>query len=210
VRETFDNYRADAATNLLTNTTAAPAEGRAAQAGGAPDAPSPAPTAPKPRRSGPPRRGEASGRLTARLDIAHLHAQPGEATCEIDGLGPVSLAALHAALPEPWVQLVITRGHEVLHTTNIGTRGADLWQQAAIDWSQPRCTAIGCNRTARLQNDHRTPYATKQETALGNLDRACTWHHFLITHRGYTFEAGTGRRQLLSPEQQAQRQQAAS
>jgi hypothetical protein len=144
-------------------------------------------------------KGTPSGRLVARLDVAHLWGQAGEATCEIAGIGTVSLEAMAAALPEPWVQLVITRGKDVVNVTNIG-RGADLWQQAALDWTiGPRCTDSRCNRKARIQNDHRTPWAEEQITELHNLDPLCKRGHYLKTHHGWALEAGTGRRRLLPP-----------
>jgi hypothetical protein len=157
------------------------------------------PTSRSRSRSGPPLKNTPSGRIVARLDVAHLWGQPGEATCEIAGIGTVSLEAMKAALPEPWVQLVITRGRDVLNVTNIG-RGADLWQQAALDWTMPRCTDIGCPRDLNLQNDHRAPWTEEHITELSNIDPLCPWSHYLKTHRGYALEAGTGRRRLLPPD----------
>lgn len=162
----------------------------------------PASGAPPPtrRRSGPPRRSEPSGRLVARLDVAHLWGAPGDTTCEIAGIGTVSLEALRAALPEPWVQLVITRGKDVQNVTNIG-RGADLWQQAALDWTlRGRCSNIACSRTAQIQNDHRTPWAQDQVTELANLDPFCTYDHRKKTHQGWALVEGTGRRAFVAPD----------
>jgi hypothetical protein len=196
VRESFDNYRADAATNLLTNTTAAPAQEGGPPAEGGPTrtrgrSPSAARGSAPKRRSGPPRRSEPSGRLTAHLH-AHLHAQPGE------------LLAAGEAGPRPGTGRRPAKARSSLHAWEEGLQPAEGGQ--ASSGREPERSEGSRAET----NDHRTPYATKQETALGNLDRACTWHHYLITHRGYRFEPGTGRRRLLSPQQQQDRQQEAS
>lgn len=157
-------------------------------------------TSPSARRSGPPRKGEPSGRLVARLDLAHLWGAPGDNTCEIAGIGTVSLDALRAALPDPWVQLVITRGKDVLNVTNIG-RGADLWQQAALDWTyRGHCSNVGCNRKVQIQNDHRTPWSEEQVTELANLDPLCAPDHRRKTHQGWALVAGTGRRPFVAPD----------
>jgi len=137
--------------------------------------------------------------MIARLDVAHLWGQPGEATCEIAGIGTVSLDAMRAALPEPWVQLVITRDKDVLNATDIG-RSTDLWQQAALDWTiGPHCTDLGCNRTARIQNDHRVPWTEEQITELTSLDPLCGRGHHLKTHHRWALVEGTGRRPLVPP-----------
>jgi hypothetical protein len=166
-------------------------------AGGSPPATGPPPPR---RRSGPPPKSTRSGRMVARLDVAHLWGEPGEATCEIAGIGTVSLDAMSAALPDPWIQLVITRGKDVLNVTNIG-RGADLWQQAALDWThRGRCTNLACNRTIQIQNDHRTPWAHEQVTELHNLDPLCTPDHRKKTHHGWALIEGTGRRAFVPPD----------
>ena len=181
---------------------AVPSASPAPPASPAPSAPAvPSGTPPSARaRSGPPRRSEPSGRIVARLDVAHLWGAPGDTTCEIAGIGNVSLEALSAALPEPWVQLVITRGKDVQNVTNIG-RGADLWQQAALDWThRGRCSNVACNRTAQIQNDHRTPWAQEQVTELANLDPFCTYDHRKKTHQGWALVEGTGRRAFVAPD----------
>jgi hypothetical protein len=162
-------------------------------------APAPPPPTPRPR-SGPPLKSTPSGRMVARLDLPHLWASPGEATCDLAGIGTVSLDAMQAVLPDPWVQLVITRGKDVVHATNIG-RGADLWQQAALIWTLGgRCSNLGCNRTAQIQNDHRKPWTEDRVTLLPNLDPLCTHDHRLKTHAGWALVEGTGRRPFVPPD----------
>jgi hypothetical protein len=138
--------------------------------------------------------------MVARLDVAHLWGEPGDTTCEIAGIGTVSLDALKAALPEPWVQLVITRGKDVANVTNIG-RGADLWQQAALSWThRGRCSNLACNRKIQIQNDHRTPWNDEQVTELPNLDPLCTPDHRKKTHQRWALVEGRGRRAFVPPE----------
>jgi hypothetical protein len=180
--------------------TPGPSDPRPAGGGAGGSPPTSGAPPPARRRSGPPRKSEASGRMVARLDIAHLWGAPGDTTCEIAGVGTVSLDALRAALPDPWVQLVITRGKDVLNVTNIG-RGADLWQQAALDWThRGRCSNIACSRTVQIQNDHRVPWADEQVTELPNLDPMCIPDHRKKTHRGWELVEGTGRRAFVPPD----------
>lgn len=123
----------------------------------------------------------------------------GDETCELPGIGPVSVTAARDLLGDSILKLVITRGIDVLNVTHLG-RGPTAAQQIALLWSAPKCTVEGCNRRAHLHNDHRTPWTARQETRLDNLDPLCHHDHHRKTHHGWALVGGTGRRPLVPPD----------
>ena len=123
----------------------------------------------------------------------------GEECCELAGLGPVPVSVARGLLGESILELVLTKGTDVLSVTHLG-RGPSAAQKIALLWSQPTCSVRGCGRRARLQVDHRTPWSTKQETRYENLDRLCEHHHDLKTRLGWQLVAGTGPRPMVPPD----------
>jgi hypothetical protein len=122
-------------------------------------------------------------------------------TCEIAGVGPVSVAAARQLLSESILKLVITRGTDVANITNLG-RGPNAAQKVALLWSSPECTVLGCTRQYQqgIQHDHRTPWTQVYETALDNTDRLCHHHHDLKTRFGWALVAGAGKREMVPPD----------
>ncbi len=92
--------------------------------------------------------------------------------CEIAGLGPVPVSAARRRLGDSILKLVITRGVDVANVTHLG-RAPTAAQTVALLWNHPCCTVEGCNRTQRLQIDHRQPWAQKQTTEPGPLIAGC-------------------------------------
>lgn len=118
--------------------------------------------------------------------------------CELPGVGPISVAAARELLGESILKLVMTRGHDVVNVTHLG-RGANAAQQVALLWTRPVCSVRGCNRRARLQNDHRRPWADDRRTHLANLDPLCDHHHDRKTRAGWELVDGMGRRPFVPP-----------
>ena len=92
-----------------------------------------------------------------RVDHAALvrGAVEGGEVCEIAGLGPIPVTIARELLGDAVLELVITKGVDVVNVTHLGRR-ATAAQQAALRWLSPKCTREGCTRTQRLENDHRT------------------------------------------------------
>ena len=127
------------------------------------------------------------------------HTEPGE-TCDIAGVGPVSVDAVRTILrDDPFLAVVIRKGQDIVNVAHHG-RGLNAAQRTAIEAGGLHCTNIACNRTIAIQIDHRTPYATDPTTQLANQDPLCTPDHLLKTHHGHALEPGTGRRRLLPPD----------
>ncbi|MGN6694849.1 MAG: DUF222 domain-containing protein [Aquihabitans sp.] len=126
------------------------------------------------------------------------HTEPGE-TCEIAGVGPISVDAARAILrDDPFLAVVVRKGQDIVNVAHHG-RGLNAAQRTAIEAGGLHCTNISCNGTIAIQIDHRTPYATDPITELANADPLCTHDHLLKTHHGFALAAGTGRRRLLPP-----------
>jgi len=138
-----------------------------------------------------------------RLDLDALvrsHPVPGE-TCEIAGLGPISVATAREMLGESILKLVITRGVDVVNVTHLG-RGPNTAQKIALLWQSVTCTRLDCNRKARLEDDHKYgyEYAKTKHTRLGETEPLCHPDHGLKTNHGWALVEGTGKRPMVPPD----------
>lgn len=156
------------------------------------------------RRSHPqPRRPDPIRHLAVlRLDVTALQrgaVEPGE-TCEIAGLGPISVAAARELLGESVLKLVLTKGVEVRNVTHLG-RGTTVAQEIALLWEQPCCRRLGCGRRARLQRDHVDGFEFRRtkHTRVDELDLLCQPDHDLKTYEGWALVPGTGVRAMVPP-----------
>jgi len=120
-------------------------------------------------------------------------------TCEIAGLGPVSVETAREMLGESILKLVITKGVDVVNVTHLG-RGPKTAQKVALLWQLPERNREGCNRTARVEYDHRDAYRITKHTRLDELDPACKPDHDLKTYHGWDFVEGTGKRPMVPPD----------
>ena len=94
-----------------------------------------------------------------RVDVETLRRGrvAGDELCEIKGVGPVPVPVAAGLLGQSVLQLVITRGVDVLNVTHLG-RGPTAAQKIALAWASPGCSVEGCWRT-RVEHDHRQPWA---------------------------------------------------
>jgi hypothetical protein len=139
--------------------------------------------------------------ILARVDataMARGHTRAGE-TCEIDGLGPVPVAALRDLLPQAAIDLIVTNGVDVWNITHLGRR-ATARQQVVLDWLGVECTRQGCGATRHIQVDHRVDWARVKVTELANLDWLCVPCHRRKTHHGWALVDGTGKRPMVPPD----------
>lgn len=122
----------------------------------------------------------------------------GDETCEIAGIGPITVSAVRDLLGTAALHLVLTKGTAVANVTHLG-RGPTAAQRIALLWQAPACTRQGCARTAHLEVDHRTPWAVCHTTELANLDPLCHHDHALKTRKHWSLVAGSGRRPMVPP-----------
>jgi hypothetical protein len=151
--------------------------------------------------AGGPRPAARRARVLARIDVSAVkrgHAEPTE-TCEIDGLGPVPVAALRELLPDAAIELIVTNGRNIWNVTNLARRPCAL-QQTVLDWIGGQCARKGCGATRNLQIDHRLDWAHTHVTELRALDWLCPSDHARKTHEGWSLVEGSGRRPMVPPD----------
>ena len=193
-RDTFENRAHDAFIGLLGISSAAETGPASAVE---PTAPAPAPE-PVKRAAG------SNTKVIVRIDHTALlrgRTVAGE-TCDIAGLGPISVSAAKELMADAFLAAVVMKGNDVVNVAHLG-RGPNAFQRTALEASGIACQNICCNRTVNIQVDHRVPYAANPETKLANLAYLCTGNggcHDLKTHHGHELEDGTGRRRLLPPD----------
>ena len=136
-----------------------------------------------------------------RLDIEALQrgAVEGDEICEIPGAGPIPVSVARELLGDAILKLVITKGVDVINVTHLG-RSPTVAQQVALWWQAPTCTAEGCTRSRRLENDHEIGWVETHRTVLGELDPLCTHEHRLKTRNGWALVEGTGKRPFVPPD----------
>jgi hypothetical protein len=122
-------------------------------------------------------------------------------TCEIAGLGPISVETARELLGESILKLVITKGVDVLNVTHLG-RGPNTAQKIALLWQQPICVRERCGRRARLEHDHGygVEWAKTKHTRVDETERLCHADHFLKTVHGWALVEGTGTRPMVPPD----------
>lgn len=132
------------------------------------------------------------------------HTACGE-TCEIAGVGPISVAAARAiARDDPFLAVVVRKGRDVVSVAHHG-RGLNAHQRTALEATGLRCWNRACNRTIALEVDHRVPYDDDPTTKLDNQDPLCPGCHRLKTHHGWHLEPGAGPRRFLPPDSEPDR-----
>ena len=143
----------------------------------------------------------AAAKVIVRVDHTALqrgHPVGGE-VCEIAGAGPIAVSAVREILDEgAFLAAVVTKGRKVAGVAHLG-RAPTAHQRTALQWTSPTCAREGCNRHARLEWEHRIPWAKTRHTLLEELDRLCAQDHDLKTHQGWSLVEGTGKRALVPP-----------
>jgi hypothetical protein len=146
-------------------------------------------------------KGGSDAKVIVRVDHTALvrgHVEPGE-LCEITGVGPVPTSAVDDLLADgAFLAAVITNGVDVLSVAHLG-RHFTAHQRTALEFRDPECTVLGCNRTDGLERDHRTDWAVTHHTKVDDGDHLCSHHHGLKTYNGWRLEPGTGKRRMISP-----------
>jgi hypothetical protein len=124
----------------------------------------------------------------------------GDETCEIAGLGPVPVSVVRDWLDnDAFLATVITRGVDVVNVAHLGRRFT-AQQRTALQWINPTCSRLGCNRTLNLEYDHRTDWSATHLTLASDADRFCKADHALKTHAGWALVPGTGKRPMVPPD----------
>ncbi len=149
-------------------------------------------------------RGEKGGArptIVLRVDLGAFQrgeTEPGE-TCELEGVGEVSVTAARAVLGDAFLKLVISRGSDPVSITHMG-RHIRAYQETAL-WERDRGCVV-CGTTRHVERDHwRVDYHDLGPTELDNLCLLCTSCHRMKTHRGWRLEGGPHRWKWIAPEE---------
>ena len=145
--------------------------------------------------------------------VVHVHVdqaawergalQRGE-SCQIPGIGPVSVAAGRRLAREGIVKAVLADEADVKAVAHLG-RTIPARVRTALETRDLMCVVPGCDERENLEIDHVVPYAEGGETRLDNLARLCRWHHGLKTHRGWRLEGAPGRWRFNKPNRATSR-----
>jgi hypothetical protein len=138
------------------------------------------------------------GLIRADLEALQRGTVEGDEICEIAGLGPIPATVARELLGDAILKLVITKGVDVANVTHLG-RSPTVAQQVALWWQSPECTAEGCTRTWRLENDHELGWKETKRTRVDEIDPLCEHEHDLKTYFGWSLVAGQGRRAFVPP-----------
>jgi hypothetical protein len=130
------------------------------------------------------------------------HAEPGE-TCEIPGVGAVPVASARALLRTAILELVITKGTDVV-TVVSDSRYIAKALAIALEERDPVCVVPGCDKSDPLERDHwQVDFSKNGPTSIENLARLCSYHHHQKTFRGWKLEGGPGQWRFTEPDRKA-------
>jgi hypothetical protein len=113
-------------------------------------------------------------KVIALIDVEALNRGrvEGDETCEIAGVGPVSVSAVRRLMSDAFLSIVFTKGDDILNVTHLG-RQVTARQRTALEARGARCEL--CGSTHLLDIDHNEGWALVYETKLENLFWEC-WH----------------------------------
>jgi hypothetical protein len=142
----------------------------------------------------------ASVHLTVDVEALRRGSLEGNERCEIPGVGPVPLETARSLLGDAILHLVITKGTDIASITYLGRTITAPLERALIARDET-CVVPGCDVRDGLEIDHRIiPVVENGPTAMWNLCRLCSRHHYLRHHKGFRLEGGPGTWQWLPPE----------
>jgi hypothetical protein len=123
----------------------------------------------------------------------------GDEICEIDGIGPVSVAAATELLSEGGFQYLVKEGFDIKTVTK-STRVIKNCIEMALIVRDRACARPGCGKRIGLERDHwRVDYAEGGPTELDNLVRLCPSCHAMKTDGGWRLEGKPGEWKWVAP-----------
>lgn len=136
-------------------------------------------------------------KVIALIDLEALnrgHVE-GDETCEIAGVGPVSVSAVRSMMSDAFLALVIKDGIDVLHVTHFG-RQATAAQRTAMEARGPRCEV--CGGRYLLDIDHNEGWTFTKDTRLEDLSWLCNHCHDLKTRHHLRLVGAPGAKRFVT------------
>ena len=123
----------------------------------------------------------------------------GDELCEIEGIGPVSVAAAKELLSEGGFQYLVKEGFDIKTVTK-STRVISNCIDMALVVRDRVCARPGCGNRLGLERDHwKLDYGQDGPTELENLVRLCPDCHKLKTDGGWRLEGRPGAWKWVAP-----------
>jgi hypothetical protein len=123
----------------------------------------------------------------------------GDELCEIEGIGPVSVAAATELLSEGGFQYLVKEGFDIKTVTK-STRVIGNCIDLALMVRDRVCAVPGCAKRLGLERDHfGVDYKDGGQSELDNLVRLCPEHHALKTYGGWKLHGGPGNWKWIAP-----------
>jgi hypothetical protein len=133
----------------------------------------------------------------------------GDELCEIEGIGPVSVAAAKELLSEGGFQYLVKEGFDIKTVTKSTRVIANCIDMALIVRDRV-CARPGCGNSLGLERDHfQLDYGHDGPTELENLVRLCPECHKLKTDGGWRLEGRPGAWKWVAPAKPPSAQQMA-
>jgi len=148
-----------------------------------------------------PKRNSPGAMVHVMVDHSALvrgQALPGE-TCEIAGVGPISVAAARALSSDAILSALVTKGSDITTVAHLG-RSIPAHLRTAVDARDQVCCNPGCSERRFLEIDHNTPVVEQGKTCLSNLAKLCGRCHYLKTHHGYKLLGKPGAWEWKAPD----------
>jgi hypothetical protein len=155
-------------------------------------------------RSGSSKKVGPKAVVNVTIDIKALnrgHANNGE-VCEIEGAGPISVAAAQQLMTDSFLKLIFQKNGNVLEICHFG-RYIPARVRTAVEHLYPECVVEGCHETKRLEFDHRIPKKKLGPISVENVVRLCRQHHFLKTYRSFELKRVKGQWKLEPPRERS-------
>jgi hypothetical protein len=123
----------------------------------------------------------------------------GDEICEIEGIGPVSVATATELLSEGGLRYLVKEGFDIKTVTR-ADRSVAKAVDAALIVRDRTCCVPGCAKRLGLERDHVfIDYNEDGPTELDNLVRMCPEHHALKTFGGWRLEGTPGNFRWVAP-----------
>jgi hypothetical protein len=158
--------------------------------------------------------GRGRGPLARTLIIVNAESlrrgtTAGDELCEIEGIGPVSVAAATELLSEGGFQYLVKEGFDIKTVTKSTRVIANCIDMALIVRDRV-CARPGCGNSLGLERDHfQLDYGHDGPTELENLVRLCPECHRLKTDGGWRLEGRPGAWKWVAPAKPPSAQQMA-
>ena len=133
----------------------------------------------------------------------------GDELCEIEGIGPVSVAAATELLSEGGFQYLVKEGFDIKTVTKCTRVIANCIDMALVVRDRV-CARPGCAKRFGLETDHRAvDFGHDGPSELDNLVRLCPEYHRLKTDGGWRLEGRPGAWEWVAPAKPQSAQQIA-